>query len=51
MTKKTHKQKDGSIWEWEENDSIIEYINQMHRKNVGDTEGRQQNSKKKSKKS
>lgn len=51
MTKKSYKQKDGTLFEWEENEFILEYINQLQKDNARDTQRESQASSKKSKKS
>lgn len=51
MTVRTYTQKDGSVWEWEETPSVLEYINQMHQKNVTNTTGRGQDTSEESQKS
>jgi hypothetical protein len=51
MAIRTYTQKNGSVWEWEETEELLKYIDQMHQKNARNPEGRGQNSFEKSKKS
>lgn len=51
MTTRTYTQKDGSVWEWEETPSVLEYITKMHQNNVRNTAGGKQNPKEKGKES
>jgi hypothetical protein len=30
MTKRTYTQKDGTIWEWEETNELVELLKQLH---------------------
>lgn len=51
MTTRSYTQKDGTVWEWEETPSVLEYIKQLHQTHVSNTSGRGQESQKESKKS
>ena len=51
MVKRKYKQKDGTLWEWEESDTLKEYIkNNKSKSDVTDTD-RSKTSEKKVKKS
>jgi hypothetical protein len=51
MTTRTYTQKDGTVWEWDETPSVLEYINQLHQTYATNTTGRGQDSQKESKES
>lgn len=42
MTLKTHTQKDGTVWEWEETEELSAYIKKQRLSN-GNSEDRRQN--------
>lgn len=51
MTVRTYTQKDNSVWEWDETPELLQYIKEMHQKNVTNTTGRRQESSEEIKKS
>lgn len=46
MTLRTFTDKNGNEWSWEETPDLNKILNDLHRKNVGDTQGRRQETQK-----